>query len=46
MNPELMRNLWIELGTRRLFLMFGVLALFFTAAAVGGGDFRAPKQTA
>ena len=46
MNPELTRNLWIELGTRRLFLMFGVLGLFFAAAAVGGGDFRAPKQTA
>src|SRR6185503_16430868 len=46
MNPELMRNLWIELSTRRLFLMFGVLGLFFAASAVGGGDFRAPKQTA
>src|SRR6185503_1882914 len=45
MNPELTRNLWIELSTRRLFLMFGVLGLFFAAAAVGGGDFRAPKQT-
>jgi hypothetical protein len=46
MNPELMRNFWIELSTRRLFLMFGVLGLFFAASAVGGGDFRAPKQTA
>ena len=45
MNPELIRNLWIELSTRRLFLMFGVLGLIFAAAAVGGSDFRAPKQT-
>ena len=46
MNPELMRNLWLELGARRLVLMFGALGLFFAAAAVGGNDFRTPGQTA
>jgi hypothetical protein len=46
MNPELMRNLWIELGMRRLLLMFGVLGLCFAASAVGGGDFKTPRQTA
>ena len=46
MNPELMRNLWIELGMRRLLLMAGVLGLFFMASAVGGGDFKTPRQTA
>ena len=46
MNPEFMRNLWIELGARRLFLMFGVLALFFAASAVGSNDFKTPQQTA
>jgi hypothetical protein len=39
MNPEFQRNLWLELGPRRVLLMIVVLGLVFFAAAVTGGDF-------
>jgi hypothetical protein len=39
MNPEFQRNLWLELGPRRVLLMIAVLGLVFFAAAVTGGDF-------
>lgn len=38
MNPELMRNLWLELSPTRLVIMFGVLALLFVTASLGGND--------
>src|SRR5262249_32005097 len=46
MNPELMRNLWLELSPRRLTLMFGVLALLFATAALGGGNIKSPATVA
>jgi hypothetical protein len=39
MNPEFQRNLWLELGPRRVLLMLVILGLVFFAAAVTGGDF-------
>ena len=36
MNPEFERNLWLELTTRRVMLMVGILALIFFAAALVG----------
>jgi hypothetical protein len=38
MNPEFERNLWLELTTRRVMLMVGVLALIFFAAALAGNE--------
>lgn len=46
MNPELMRNLWLEISPIRLVVMFGVLALFFVTASLGGGDFNSPAAVA
>jgi len=41
MNPEFLRNLWLELTPRRTAFMIVVLALIFFAAAVSGGsDYR------
>ncbi len=41
MNPEFVRNVWLELTPRRLTLMTVVLALAFFAAALSGGvDYR------
>jgi hypothetical protein len=41
MNPELRRNLWLELTPRRLALMAIILALvFFAAGLSGGSDYR------
>ncbi|HEX2593392.1 MAG TPA: hypothetical protein VHL34_17960, partial [Rhizomicrobium sp.] len=38
MNPELLRNIWLELTPRRMALMVAVLVLIFFAAAVATGD--------
>jgi hypothetical protein len=46
MNPELQRNLWLELSPRRLVLMAVVLGLFFFAAAVTGRTAAAMVETA
>lgn len=46
MNPELMRNLWLEMSVTRLAIMLGVLALLFATAALGGGDIRSPATIA
>ncbi|MBI1239481.1 MAG: hypothetical protein GC199_09085 [Alphaproteobacteria bacterium] len=35
MSPELLRNAWVELTPRRLFMMAGFLALWFAAASLG-----------
>ena len=41
MNPELTRNIWLELTPRRLATMAVILALVFFAAGVSGGtDYR------
>lgn len=37
MNPEFVRNVWLELTPRRMALMIGILALTFFAAAIAGG---------
>ncbi len=37
MNPELLRNIWLEFTTQRIVLMAGGLALAFFAAALPGG---------
>ena len=39
MGPEFRRNLWLELTTRRIVFMVGVLALVFFAAAVSGPSY-------
>lgn len=46
MNPELMRNLWLELTPRRLALMAVILALVFFAAALSGGTDYRPDSVA
>lgn len=46
MNPELMRNLWLELSPTRLIIMFGVLALLFVTASLGGNDLNSPASVA
>ena len=38
MNPELQRNLWLELSTRRMILMPIVLGVIFLTAGASGGD--------
>lgn len=38
MNPELLRNLWLELTPQRLVAMPGILALVFLATWGGSGD--------
>lgn len=40
MNPEFRRNIWLELGPRRVLLMIVILALVFFAATVTGGDYQ------
>jgi hypothetical protein len=46
MNPEFLRNCWLELTPRRVLFMTAVLALIFFAAALSGSnDFR-PAPTA
>ena len=37
MNPELQRNLWLELTPRRVILMIAVLGLVFVAFSLAGG---------
>ncbi|HEY8948775.1 MAG TPA: hypothetical protein VIM56_07810 [Rhizomicrobium sp.] len=39
MGPEFRRNLWLELTTRRIVFMIGILALAFFAAAVSGPSY-------
>ena len=39
MGPEFRRNLWLELRTRRIVFMVGILALVFFAAAVSGPSY-------
>jgi hypothetical protein len=36
MNPEFVRNVWLELTPRRMMMMAGLLALTFFAASLGG----------
>jgi len=38
MNPEFERNVWLEMTSRRVLLMVGLLALIFAAAALGNDD--------
>lgn len=38
MNPELQRNFWLELTTRRLVMMSVVLAVIFLTTLANGGD--------
>src|SRR3954447_19334004 len=38
MNPEFLRNLWLELTPRRVALMVGILGLIFFAVIVAGGS--------
>lgn len=38
MNPEFLRNVWLEMTTRRVLLMVGLLGLTFAAAALANGD--------
>lgn len=37
MNPEFVRNIWLELTPRRMALMVGILVLIFFASALAGG---------
>jgi len=37
MNPEFLRNVWLELTPRRAAMMLGILGLIFFAVAVAGG---------
>jgi hypothetical protein len=46
MNPEFLRNLWLELSPRRVLLMTVLLALAFFAAAVSGGKEYMPAAVA
>jgi hypothetical protein len=46
MNPELVRNLWLELTPRRMATMAGVLALIFFASALSGGFLPGPGAMA
>ncbi len=46
MNPELRRNLWLELTPRRLATMAIILALIFFAAGLSGGDDFRPASVA
>jgi len=38
MNPEFERNVWLELTSRRVLLMVGLLALIFAASALANDD--------
>jgi hypothetical protein len=44
MNPEFLRNVWLEMTPRRIALMVGLLALTFFAAALGGGAEWGPSS--
>jgi hypothetical protein len=46
MNPELTRNLWLELSPRRLATMPIILALIFFAAGLSGGNDYRPASVA
>jgi hypothetical protein len=46
MNPEFVRNTWLELTPRRVFFMVAVLALIFFAAALSGGNDYRPAGVA
>lgn len=46
MNPELERNLWLELTPRRMVVMAMALALAFFAAALTGGAMAGPSEAA
>jgi hypothetical protein len=46
MNPELRRNLWLELTPRRMLMMAALLALAFFAAALAGGEDAGPSSIA
>lgn len=46
MNPELQRNLWLELSPRRLATMPIILALIFFAAGLSGGSTWPPATAA
>lgn len=46
MNPELTRNLWLELSPRRLATMPIILALIFFAAGLSGGSTYRPATVA
>ena len=46
MNPELRRNLWLELTPKRMLLMVAFLALAFFAAALPGGIDYGPSELA
>ena len=45
MNPEFIRNVWLELTPRRVLLMVAVLGLIFFAATLVGGSWT-PSETA
>jgi hypothetical protein len=45
-NPEFLRNVWLELSPRRLALMTGVLVLVFAAAALSGSGQSGPAVIA
>ena len=42
MNPEVRRNIWLELSTRRRMTMTAVLVLIFFAAALSGSEWTPP----
>jgi hypothetical protein len=46
MNPEFLRNVWLEMTPRRIALMVGLLALTFFAAALVGGAEWGPSSVA
>jgi hypothetical protein len=46
MNPEFLRNLWLELSPRRVLLMTALLGLAFFAAAISGGKDYLPAAVA
>ena len=46
MNPELLRNLWLELAPRRVALLVGFLVLAFFAAGLPGGFEYGPSVVA
>ena len=46
MNPELQRNLWLELTPRRMIMMVVVLALVFFATALMEGVTSGPSEAA
>src|SRR5471030_1251125 len=46
MNPEFVRNVWLELTPRRMLMMAGLLALTFFATSLGGVMGWAPSGAA